>query len=73
MINLHESMGPDEQSALDLHGLFKRFHNISIDDKKHTIVLRVNKCGFSALTDRTFMKCTQTCAAQAMFKRLTNG
>ena len=66
-------MGPDEQSALDLHCLFKRFHNISIDDKKHTIVLRVNKCGFSALTDRTSMKCTQTCAAQATFKRLTNG
>ena len=41
MINLHESMGPDEQSALDLHCLFKRLHNISIDDKKHTIVLRV--------------------------------
>ena len=73
MINLHESMGPDEQSALDLHCLFKRFHDISIDDKKHTIVLRVNKCGLSALTDRTFMKCTQTCAAQATFKRLTNG
>ena len=35
--------------------------------------LRVNKCGFSALTDRAFMKCTQTCAAQATFKRLTNG
>ena len=29
----------DEQSALDLHCLFKRLHNISIDDKKHTIVL----------------------------------
>ena len=71
MINLHESMGPDEQSALDLHCLFKRLHNISIDDKKHTIVLRVN--WVSALTDRTFMKCTQTCAAQATFKRLTNG
>ena len=31
-------MDPDqtalgEQSALDLHCLFKRFHNISIDDK----------------------------------------
>ena len=24
MINLHESMGPDKQSALDLHCLFKR-------------------------------------------------
>ena len=35
--------------------------------------LRVNKCGLSALTDRTFMKCTQTCAAQATFKHLTNG
>ena len=23
----------DEQSALDLHSLFKRLHNISIDDK----------------------------------------
>ena len=33
MINLHESMGLDEQSALDLHCLFKRLHNISIDDK----------------------------------------
>ena len=37
-------MNPDqtalgEQSALDLHCLFKRLHNISIDDKKHTIVL----------------------------------
>ena len=40
MINLHESMGPDEQSALDLHCLFKRLHNISIDDKKHMIVLK---------------------------------
>ena len=35
-------MGPDqtalgEQSALDLHCLFKRLHNISIE--KHTIVL----------------------------------
>ena len=78
MINLHESMGPDEQSALDLHFLFKRLHNISIDDKKTydcvvIYALRVNKWGFSALTDRTFMKCTQTCAAQATFKRLTNG
>ena len=71
MINLHESMGRDEQSALDLHCLFKRLHNISIDDKKTYDC--VNKCGFSALTDRTFMKCTQTCAAQATFKRLTNG
>ena len=58
-------MDPDqtalgEQSALDLHCLFKRLHNISIDV-------------FSALTDRTFMKCTQTCVAQATFKRLTNG
>ena len=35
--------------------------------------LRVNKCGFSALTDRNFMKCMQTCAAQATFERLTNG
>ena len=33
MINLHESMGPDEQSALDLHCLFKRLHNNPIDDK----------------------------------------
>ena len=52
MINLHESMGPDEQSALDLHCLFKRLHNISIDDKTYDCVviyaLRVNKCGFSA-------------------------
>ena len=52
MINLHESMGPDEQSALDLHCLFKRVHNISIDDKTYDCVviyaLRVNKCGFSA-------------------------
>ena len=37
-------MDPDqtalgEQSALDLHCLFKRLHNIPIDDKKHTIVL----------------------------------
>ena len=67
----------DEQSALDLHCLFKRLHNISIDDKTYYCVviyaLRVNKCGFSALTDRTFMKCMQTCAAQATFKRLTNG
>ena len=76
-------MDPDqtalgEQSALDLHCLFKRLHNISIDDKKkydYVVIyaLRVNKCGFSALTDRTFMKCTQTCAAQVTFKRLTNG
>ena len=76
-------MDPDqtalgEQSALDLHCLFKRLHNISIDNKKTydcvvTYALRVIKCWFSALTDRTFMKCTQTCAAQATFKRLTNG
>ena len=75
-------MGPDqtalgEQSALDLHCLFKRLHNISIDDKNIqlccNIRFRVNKCGFSALTDWTFMKCTQTCAAQATFKRLSNG
>ena len=71
-------MDPDqtalgEQSALDLHCLFKKLHNISIDDKNIRYALRVNKCGFSALTDRTFMKCTQTCAAQATFKRLTNG
>ena len=37
-------MDPDqtalgEQSALDLHCLFKRLHNISIDDKKHMILL----------------------------------
>ena len=75
------SVDPDqtalgEQSALYLHCLFKRLHNISIDDKNDCVViyaLRVNKCGFSALTDTTFMKCTQTCAAQATFKRLTNG
>ena len=78
-------MDPDqtalgEQSALDLHCLFKRLHNISIDDKNirlccniRFINVMVYKCGFSALTDRTFMKCTQTCAAQATFKRLTNG
>ena len=75
-------MDPDktalgEQSALDLHCLFKRLQNISIDDKNINCVviyaLRVNKCGFSALTDRTFMKCTQICAAQATLKRLTNG
>ena len=64
-----------EQSALDLHCLF-RLHNISIDDKNIRCVviyaLRVNKCGFSALTDMTFMKCTQACAAQATFKGLTN-
>ena len=76
-------MDPDqtalgEQSALDLHCFFKRLHNISIDDKKTydcvvIYALRVNNCGFSALTDRTFMKCTQTWAAQATFKRLTNG
>ena len=75
-------MDPDqtalgEQSALDLHCLFKRLHNISIDDKNirlcYNIRFKVNKCGFSALTDRTFMKCTQTCAAQATYKRLTNG
>ena len=75
-------MDPDqtalgEQSALDLHCLFKRLHNISIDDKTYDCVviytLRVNKCGFSALTDWTFMNCTQTCAAQTTFKRLTNG
>ena len=69
-------MDPD-QTALDLHCLFKRLHNISIDDKNIRLcviyALRVNKCGFSALTDRTFMKSTQTCAAQATFKRLTNG
>ena len=71
-------MDPD-QTALDLHCLFKRLHNtcISIDDKTYDCVviyaLRVHKCGFSALTDRTFMKCTQTCAAQATFKCLTNG
>ena len=50
-------MDPD-QTALDLHCLFKRLHNISIDDKTYDCVviyaLRVNKCGFSALTDRTF-------------------
>ena len=55
-------MDPDqtalgEQSALDLICLFKRLHNISIDDKTYDCVviyaLRVNKCGFSALTDRT--------------------
>ena len=68
-------MDPDqtalgEQSALDLHCLFKRLHNISIDDKNIRLCY---KCGFSALTDRTFMKYTQTCAAQATFKRLTNG
>ena len=39
MINLHESMGPDEQSALDQHCLFKRLHNISIDDKKYDCVV----------------------------------
>ena len=65
-----------EQSALDLHCLFKRLHNISIDDRTYDCVviyaLRVNKCGFSALTDRVSMKCTQACAAQATFKRLTN-
>ena len=31
-------MDPD-QTALDLHCLFKRLHNISIDDKNVTIVL----------------------------------
>ena len=50
-------MDPDqtalgEQSALDLHCLFKRLHNISIDDKTYDCVLiyalRVNKCGFGA-------------------------
>ena len=51
---------------------FKRLHNISIDDSVVIYALRVNKCGFSALTDRAFMKCTQACAAQATFKRLTN-
>ena len=64
----------DEQSALDLQCLFKRLQNISIDDKTYDCVviyaLRVNKCGISSLTDRAFMKCTQTCAAQATFKRL---
>ena len=30
------SVDPD-QTALDLHRLFKRLHDISIDDKKHTI------------------------------------
>ena len=69
-------MDPD-QTALDLHRLFKRLYNISIDDKNIrlccNIRFRVNKCWFSALTDRTFVKCTQTCAAQATFKRLTNG
>ena len=66
----------DEQSALDLQCLFKRLHDISIDDKTYDSVviyaLRVNKCGFSALMDRAFMKCTQAWAAQATFKRLTN-
>ena len=71
-------MDPDqtalgEQSALDLHCLFKRLHYIQKYDCVVIYALRVNKCGFSALTDRTFMKCTQTCAAQATFKRLTNG
>ena len=75
-------MDPDqtalcEQSALDLHCLFKRLHNISIDDKIIrlccNIHFKVNKCGFSTLTDRAFMKCTHACAAQATFKRLTNG
>ena len=65
-----------EQSALDLHYLFKRLHNISIDDKTYDCVviytLRDNKCVSSALSDRAFMKCTQACAAQAILKRLTN-
>ena len=70
-------MDPD-QTALDLHCLFKRLHNISTDDKNIRLCCNIrfkgyNKCGFSALTDRTFMKCTQTCAAQVSFKRLTNG
>ena len=66
-----------EQSALDLHCLFKRLHNISIDDKNIRLCCnirfkRVNKCGFSALTDRAFVTCTQACVAQATFKRLSN-
>ena len=90
-------MDPD-QTALDLHCLFKRLHNISIDDKNIRLCCNIrfkgilgqvwylivsipdlcnltyfNKCGFGASTDRTFMNCTQTCAAQATFKRLTNG
>ena len=51
--------------------LFGAWRNLS--GALRELILRVNKCGFSALTDRTFMKCTQTCAAQATFKRLTNG
>ena len=66
-------MDPD-RTALDLHCLFKRFHNISIDDKNIRLCCNIRfKCGFSALTDRTFIKCKQTCVAQATFKRLTNG
>ena len=64
-----------ERSALDLHCL-RGFIIFQLAIKTYDCVviyaLRVNKCGFSALTDRAFMKCTQACAAQATFKRLTN-
>ena len=65
-----------EQSALDLHcflrGLILFQYTIKAYDCVVIYALRVNKCGFSALTDRAFMKCKQACGAQATFKRLTN-
>ena len=64
-----------EQSALDIHclrGFIIFQYTIKTYDCVVIYALRVNKCGFNALTDRAFMKCTQACAAQATFKRLTN-